>query len=69
MGLWNLRSWGARELPAADSAASCYLVEAEGFRLVIDLGNGALGALQRYASLDEIDAVCVSHCMGITASI
>jgi ribonuclease BN (tRNA processing enzyme) len=36
-------------------------VEAEGFRLLIDLGSGALGALQRYASLGGIDAVCVSH--------
>jgi hypothetical protein len=29
------------------SPASCYLLEAEGFRLVVDLGNGALGGLQR----------------------
>lgn len=47
--------------PGPESPASCYLVEAEGFRLLIDLGSGALGALQRYASLYEIDAVCVSH--------
>jgi ribonuclease BN (tRNA processing enzyme) len=47
--------------PGPDSPASCYLLEAEGFRLVIDLGNGALGALQRYADLSAIDAVCVSH--------
>jgi ribonuclease BN (tRNA processing enzyme) len=47
--------------PGPDSPASCYLVEAEGFRLLIDLGSGALGALQRYTSLYEIDAVCVSH--------
>jgi ribonuclease BN (tRNA processing enzyme) len=47
--------------PGPESPASCYLVEAEGFRLVIDLGSGALGALQRYAGLDEIDAVWVSH--------
>lgn len=47
--------------PGPDSAASCYLVEAEGFRLVIDLGNGALGSLQRYAGLDQVDAVCLSH--------
>jgi ribonuclease BN (tRNA processing enzyme) len=54
----------AGSFPRADSAASCYLLEAEGFRLVIDLGNGALGALQGYAGLDEIDAVCVSHLHG-----
>ena len=47
--------------PGPDSPASCYLVEADGFRLLVDLGSGALGALQRYASLYEIDAVCVSH--------
>lgn len=47
--------------PGPDSAASCYLVEADGFRLVIDLGNGALGSLQRYAALDRVDAVCLSH--------
>jgi ribonuclease BN (tRNA processing enzyme) len=47
--------------PGPDSAASCYLVEVEGFRLLLDLGSGALGPLQRYAALDRIDAVCLSH--------
>jgi ribonuclease BN (tRNA processing enzyme) len=47
--------------PGPDSAASCYLLEAEGFRLVIDLGNGSLGALQKHAGLFDIDAVCLSH--------
>jgi ribonuclease BN (tRNA processing enzyme) len=48
-------------LAGPDSAASCYLLEADGFRLLVDLGNGALGPLQRYASLTGIDAVCLSH--------
>jgi ribonuclease BN (tRNA processing enzyme) len=47
--------------PGPDSPASCYLFEAEGFRLVIDLGNGALGTLQRFAELFSIDAICLSH--------
>jgi ribonuclease BN (tRNA processing enzyme) len=47
--------------PSPDSAASCYLFEADGFRLLVDLGNGALGPLQRYAGLDQIDAVVLSH--------
>jgi ribonuclease BN (tRNA processing enzyme) len=47
--------------PGPDSPASCYLVEAEGFRLLLDLGNGALGALQRYTGLYDIDAICLSH--------
>ncbi len=51
----------AGSFPGPDSPASCYLLEADGFRLVIDLGNGSLGALQRYASLSGIDAVCLSH--------
>jgi ribonuclease BN (tRNA processing enzyme) len=47
--------------PGPESAASCYLAEAEGFRMLLDLGNGALGSLQRYAALDSIDAICLSH--------
>jgi ribonuclease BN (tRNA processing enzyme) len=48
-------------IPSARSAASCYLLEAEGFRLVVDLGSGALGALQRYAAVHQVDAVALSH--------
>ena len=48
-----------------DSPASCYLVTAEHegrtWRLVVDLGNGALGALQRHIDLADIDAVLISH--------
>ncbi|MBA3233395.1 MAG: MBL fold metallo-hydrolase [Propionibacteriales bacterium] len=51
--------------PGPDSPASCYLVEApyDGatFRLLLDLGSGALGALQRHTSLRSIDAVALSH--------
>ncbi len=47
--------------PGPDSPASCYLVEAEGFRLLLDFGSGALGALQRQSGLGQVDAVCISH--------
>lgn len=47
--------------PGPDSAASCYLVESGGFALVLDLGNGALGPLQRYIGLDSVGAVYISH--------
>jgi ribonuclease BN (tRNA processing enzyme) len=62
----------AGSFPGPDSPSSCYLLEAEGFRLVIDLGNGALGALQRHAELYGIDAICLSHlhadhCMDMSA--
>jgi ribonuclease BN (tRNA processing enzyme) len=51
----------AGSFPGPDSPASCYLLEADGFRLVVDLGNGSLGALQRYTGLFDVDAVCLSH--------
>ncbi|MEU8567977.1 MBL fold metallo-hydrolase [Streptomyces pathocidini] len=47
--------------PSADSACSSYLVEADGFRLLIDLGNGALGELQRHCGLYDLDAIVLSH--------
>ena len=47
--------------PGPDSPASCYLIEVDGFRLLLDLGNGALGALQRYVDLYSVDAVYLSH--------
>src|ERR1700722_14911428 len=52
---------GSGSIPGPDGPASCDLLEAEGFRLVLDLGRGAAGALQRYLGLDDIDAVCLSH--------
>ena len=51
----------AGSFPGPQSAASCYLIDTGDFRLVLDLGNGALGALQLYTGLDEIDAICLSH--------
>ena len=51
--------------PGPESAASCYLVESEHegrtWQIVLDMGNGALGALQRYADPLSIDAVLLSH--------
>jgi ribonuclease BN (tRNA processing enzyme) len=47
--------------PGPRSPASCYLVEAEGFRLLMDLGSGGLSGVQRHLSLDQIDAICISH--------
>ncbi len=47
--------------PGPTSAASCYLVEHEGFRLVLDLGNGAFGPLQSHVDPGEVDAVFLSH--------
>jgi len=47
------------------SPASSYLVQTEHegrtWSVVLDLGNGALGPLQRHVDLTEIDAVFISH--------
>ena len=48
-------------VPGPDSPASSYLVTAAGYNLVLDLGSGALGALQRHLSVPEIGAICLSH--------
>jgi ribonuclease BN (tRNA processing enzyme) len=51
--------------PGPGSAASCYLIEAEDFgrvwRIVLDLGSGALGPLQQLVDPHRIDAVVISH--------
>ncbi len=55
----------AGSYPGPDSPASCYLLEAdhEGrtWRVLIDLGSGALGTLQRYVDPLTLDAVLLSH--------
>ncbi|GIG28353.1 MBL fold metallo-hydrolase [Cellulomonas marina] len=56
----------AGSFPSADSAASSYLVQAEDaegrtWHVLLDLGNGALGPLQRYGDAEALDAVAISH--------
>lgn len=51
----------AGTFPGPESPCSAYLVEHDGFRLVLDLGAGALGALQRHVDLLDVDAVYLSH--------
>ena len=51
--------------PGPASSASCYLLEAEHdgrtWRVLLDLGNGALGTLQRYTDARLVDGVFLSH--------
>ena len=47
--------------PGPRSPASCYLVEHDGFRLLLDLGNGSFGALQGLVDPATIDALYLSH--------
>lgn len=60
----------AGSFPSAGSAASCYLLQADGpddeggtrtWNLVLDLGNGSVGPLQRHVDPAVVDAVALSH--------
>ena len=51
----------AGSFPGPEAACSAYLVEAEGFRLLIDFGSGSLSALQRYAGIGAVDAILLTH--------
>jgi ribonuclease BN (tRNA processing enzyme) len=54
----------AGTFPGPGSACSSYVLEHDGFRLLIDAGNGALGPLQKHVGLLNIDAVLISHLHG-----
>jgi ribonuclease BN (tRNA processing enzyme) len=51
--------------PGPESAASSYLVEAgdgdRTWRILVDIGSGAVGPLQRYVDPVKLDAVLLSH--------
>ena len=52
--------------PGPNSPASCYLLTATDrhgrtWRVLMDMGNGALGVLQRHINLADIDAILISH--------
>lgn len=55
--------------PGPDASASCYLLEADvgdgddkrTWRILLDLGSGSLGVLQRYVDALAVDAVLFSH--------
>ncbi len=47
--------------PGPGSPCSGYLLEAAGRRVWVDAGGGTLAELQRHCSLDDLDAVWISH--------
>ncbi|TQS76638.1 MBL fold metallo-hydrolase [Ornithinibacillus gellani] len=59
MKLTVVGCWGG--FPAPNGATSCYLLEKDGFKLVIDLGSGALSHLQAFQNIRDLDAVILSH--------
>lgn len=51
--------WGG--YPKVNEASSGYLLEHEGFHLLIDCGSGVLARLQNSIMPEELDAVILSH--------
>lgn len=47
--------------PGRGQVCSSYLVEADGYRLLLDCGNGSLANLQQRIDVADVDAVVVSH--------
>lgn len=48
-------------MPGKDGPASSYLFASAGYRLLVDMGNGASGAMQQYVGLLDLDAVLITH--------
>ena len=47
--------------PAANDASSCFLVEADGYRLLLDIGYATLPRLLARMDAADVDAVFVTH--------
>lgn len=59
MKLTVIGYWHA--FPAAGGATSGFLLEKDNFRLLLDCGSGVVSHLQKYCSLNDLDAVILSH--------
>lgn len=51
--------WGA--YPEQNGATSSYLLEKDGFKILIDCGSGALSRIPSFVSPTDLDAVILSH--------
>ncbi|WP_270182470.1 MBL fold metallo-hydrolase [Alkalihalobacillus sp. CinArs1] len=54
-----LGPWGG--YPKVGEASAGYLVQSDGFNLLVDCGSGVLAQLQHYLSVEELNAVVISH--------
>ncbi|MBS4210678.1 MBL fold metallo-hydrolase [Bacillus sp. FJAT-50079] len=59
MKLTVIGHWGG--YPKAGEASSGYLLEHDGFKLLIDCGSAVLSQLQAYVQPESLDAVILSH--------
>lgn len=54
----------AGTFPGPGNPCSSYLIESQGYRLLVDAGNGSTGTLQASCGLLGIDAAVISHLHG-----
>ncbi|MDQ0214775.1 ribonuclease BN (tRNA processing enzyme) [Oikeobacillus pervagus] len=59
MKLTIVGHWGG--FPKVNEASSGYIIEENGYHLLVDCGSGVLSLLQNFLSPEEIDAVILSH--------
>ncbi|PYZ93611.1 hypothetical protein CR194_10650 [Salipaludibacillus keqinensis] len=59
MKLTVIGFWGA--YAGKNEATSCFLIEEENTKILLDCGSGAVSQLQNYVELKELDAVVLSH--------
>jgi ribonuclease BN (tRNA processing enzyme) len=51
--------WGG--FPKVGEATSGYLIEHDGFKLLLECGSGVVSSLQKKTNISDIDAVLISH--------
>ncbi|KYC97177.1 MBL fold metallo-hydrolase [Heyndrickxia sporothermodurans] len=59
MKLTVIGPWGG--YPKVNGASAGYLLEHEGFHLLVDCGSAVLSKLQQYINPEQLDAVIISH--------
>jgi ribonuclease BN (tRNA processing enzyme) len=52
---------GSAPYPRPDEPCSGYLLQGDGANVLVDIGGGAVAALQNYINLEDLDAVWISH--------
>jgi ribonuclease BN (tRNA processing enzyme) len=52
---------GSAPFPTAEESCSGYLLQAGGANVLVDIGGGALAAMQHFIRLEDLHAVWISH--------
>ena len=54
IGMWN-------SFPNGTEPTSGYLLEKDGFRILLDAGSGIAGGIQKYINIHDLDYIILSH--------